>query len=342
MNQKSRVISFNIIFWSALFFYKWIGFGALTEEYVKQFVYSIVNIPIAFLTAYISFHVVFEKHHTSKNQFNLYLNLIAIGLVAILLKRLFNHYYFEPNYLQIQYVGGLITLPKILFELVSLYLMVGLYGMFYFLNHWFDQRQQLELLNKEKVKTELDVLKSQVHPHFLFNMLNNIYAGALETSPETAQQILQLSNFIEYNLYHAQKDFVPVDEEFEYLKNFIGLHQIRLGDKLKVNIEVPSNAHRVQIPPLLLLPLIENCVKHGANNSIRPAWIDIQVRIKEDIKEICFEIANSMEEPVFSENGGVGLNNIRKRLQLHYPDKHLLNIVEEKGIFKVLLTIKYD
>lgn len=341
MNQKTSVVSFNIIFWSALFFYKWIGFGALTEEYVKQFIYSIVSIPIAFLTAYFSFHVVFDRMNQAKNKWPSYAYLVGIGTIAILFKRIFNHYYFEPLYLHNPYSGGLITLPKLLYELVSLYLMVGMYGMFYFIRRWYEQKQLLEILNQEKVKSELDLLKSQVHPHFLFNMLNNIYAGALDKSPATAQQILQLSNFMEYNLYHAQKDLVPLDEEIDYLRNFIALHKIRLGEKLQVTIELSPDAHTVQVPPLLFLPLIENAIKHGANNSIRKAWITLKIQVQPEIQELNLVLANSVEKAVVSENGGVGLANIRQRLKLHYPDKHLLHILEKDGVYEVHLKIIY-
>ncbi len=341
MNQKANIVSFNIIFWSALFFYKWIGFGALTDEYTKQFAYSIFNIPVAFLTAYFSMHVVFDRMNQAKIKWPSYAYLVGIGALAILVKRLFNHFYFEPQFLRDHFHGGLFTLPKILYELVSLYLMVGMYGMFYFLRRWYEQRQLLEALKQEKVKSELDLLKSQVHPHFLFNMLNNIYAGALGKSPETAQQILQLSNFIEYNLYHAQKEWVPLDEELDYLRNFIALHQIRLGDKLKVDMVISDEVYQVQIPPLLLLPLIENAIKHGANNSIRAAWIKIQVQVDTLAHSCQITISNSVEKAVESENGGVGLANIRQRLKLLYPDKHLMHVVEKPDFYEVQLNLIY-
>lgn len=219
--------------------------------------------------------------------------------------------------------------------------MVGMYGMFYFSRRWFEQRQLLEALKQEKVKSELELLKSQVHPHFLFNMLNNIYSGALIKSPETAQQILQLSNFIEYNLYHSQKDWVPLNEELDYLRNFIALHQIRLGEKLHVEINISDQVNQVQIPPLLLLPLIENAIKHGANNSIGDSWLKIRVTIDEVTNSSQITIINSVEQAVYSENGGVGLTNIRQRLKLLYPDKHLLNTVEKPGLYEVHLNLIY-
>jgi two-component system, LytTR family, sensor kinase len=223
--------------------------------------------------------------------------------------------------------------------------MVGMYGMFFFIRHWNNQQQVLVKMNEEKIKSELNVLKYQVHPHFLFNMLNNIYSTALIKSPETAHQILHLSNFIEYNLYHSKKELVPLNEEFEYLNNFIELQKIRLGNKLNVEIALPENTNQLLIQPLLLLPLIENSVKHGVDNSIRNSWIKIKIDINSECNELTFKISNSIEEPVMksfnTEKGGMGLDNLKKQLKLYYPDKHLLNIITEEGIFTVVLKIIY-
>ena len=139
---------------------------------------------------------------------------------------------------------------------------------------------RLTEINDEKRNAEVSYLKAQINPHFLFNMLNNIYSTALINSPETANQILHLSNFIEYNLYHSKKELVPLNEEFEYLNNFIELQKIRLGDKLNVEIELPKGADKLLIQPLLLLPVIENSIKHGVENSIRNSWIKIKIEIK--------------------------------------------------------------
>ncbi|TRX03472.1 sensor histidine kinase [Flavobacterium gawalongense] len=346
MFSKGGVIKFNIIFWSLLFLYKWIGIGALSNEYEKYFVYSIFHIPVAFLTATLTFHIVFEKLHDTKNKVVFWSYIIAIALFFVFAKRAFSYFYFEPNYLpKDEFDENFFSIPKLLLELVSLYLMVGMYGMFYFIKHWSNQRQVLDALNREKVKSELDLLKYQVHPHFLFNMLNNIYSTAILKSPETASQILHLSNFIEYNLYHSKKELVPLNEEFDYLENFIELHKIRLGDKLNVEINLPKNSEELFIQPLLLLPLIENSIKHGVNNSIKKSWIKIEIDINEELKELSFKISNSVEEPsitnINSEKGGMGLENLKRQLKLYYPERHLLNILKEDGLYMVVLKIIY-
>jgi hypothetical protein len=344
MNSKGGIIKLNLIFWSLLFLYKWIGVGSLTDEYEKYFVYAIFHIPVAFLTAILSFHLVFEKFYHNKDKSIFWLYILSIGLFFVIAKRVYGYFYFDPIYFHDETNGeSFFSVAKLLLEFFSLYLMVGMYGMFYFIRHWYNQQQVLTILNEEKVKSELNVLKYQVHPHFMFNMLNTIYSTALVNSPETANQILQLSNFIEYNLYHSKKELVPLNEEFEYLNNFIELQKIRLGDKLNVTIELPENANRLLIQPLLLLPLVENSIKHGVDNSIRNSWIKIKISCNTSINELTFTISNSIEEPVVkgsnTEKGGMGLDNLKKQLKLYYPDKHLLNVINQEGIFTVVLQI---
>jgi two-component system LytT family sensor kinase len=347
MNNKSGVIVFNLLFWSLLFVYKWIGIGSLTEEYEKYFMYSIFHVPVAFLTTILTFHVFFKNYFKSKNKTIFWICIISTGLFFVLTKRAYSFFYFEKIYFLTEKTNQpFFSIPKLVLEFFSLYLMVGMYGMFYFIAHWNKQEQILINLNEEKVKSELSLLKYQVHPHFLFNMLNNIYSSALIKSPETANQILNLSNFIEYNLYHSKKELVPLNEEFEYLNNFTELQKIRLGDKLNVEIVLPEDAHKVYIQPLLLLPIIENSIKHGVENSIHNSWVKIVININEDHNELTIEVSNSIEESVSNnanlETGGMGLDNLRKQLKLYYPDKHLLNILKEESVFTIILKIIYN
>ncbi|RKT00236.1 sensor histidine kinase [Flavobacterium sp. 123] len=347
MNNKKGIIIFNLLFWSLLFVYKWIGIGSLTEEYEKYFMYSVFHIPAAFLTTMLSFHVFFEKFYNPKDKTIFWVSITSTGLFFVLAKRAYSFFYFDSIYFLTEKIDeSFFSLPKLLLEFFSLYLMVGMYGMFYFIAHWHKQQQILVGLNEEKVKSELNLLKYQVHPHFLFNMLNNIYSTALIKSPETADQILHLSNFIEYNLYHSKKEVVPLNEEFDYLNNFIELQKIRLGDKLNVEIVLPEDSDKVFIQPLLLLPIIENSIKHGVENSIRNSWIKIKIDINKEHNELTIEVSNSTEEPIqnngIQEKGGMGLDNLKKQLKLYYPDKHLLNILKEDEVFTVVLKVIYN
>ena len=340
MNNRQNSIRFNITFWVLYFLYEWLGMGAATDQYYVYFLKACTSFPIAFVVSYLSIHYLFKQFYLTNQKTIFWIGQLAVALVFVMLKRYINYYYLYPLYHVEGMLKPLIFLPKILIEFVNLYLIVSLYGMFFFIRSWYGQQQVLQELKQEKIAAELELLKSQVQPHFIFNMLNNFYSGAFKNSPETAQQILKLSNLLEYSLYDSKKDKVPLQEEIDYIINYVDLQKIRVGNKLDVSVNIFDNINGFQISPLLLLPIIENCFKHGVNKSIGQSWIRIDVSAKE--KTLVFKIENSIEAEnlvVINQNGGLGLKNVKRRLELLYPNTHEFNIYQEANSFLIVLKI---
>ena len=307
---------------------------------VVYFLRACVNIPIAFVVSYLIFYVLFEKLYLTNRKTAFWICQIIVAIVFVFLKRSINYYYIYPLYFPNATEYPLIYLSKIIFEFISLYLIVSFYGMFIFIRIWYRQQQALNELKKEKIAAELELLKSQVQPHFIFNMLNNIYSSAFKKSPETAQQILKLSNLIEYSLYDSKKEEVLLEEELKYIRNYVDLQKIRVGNKLDVSMNIFDDINGILIPPLLLLPIIENCFKHGVNQSINPSWIRIDISATD--REITFKIENSIEKETqntVSQNSGLGLTNVRRRLELMYPKGHDIKIFEEENSFLLVLKL---
>lgn len=334
MKERFNTIRFNLIFWTIYFLYEWLGRGASIDQYGFYFVKSYLIVPIYIAVSYLSVHLLFDKFYFKNKKTAFWISQIMVAIVFVMLIRMVSYYYFYPNYYPKGNEDVFFFIPKILIEFVNLYLVVSLYGMFIFMKSWYRQQQTLQELSQEKIAAELELLKSQVQPHFIFNMLNNIYSGAFKKSPETAQQILKLSNFIEYSLYDSKKTMVPLREELAYVKNYIDLQKIRLGEKLDVSINIFDNINGIQIPPLLLLPLIENCFKHGAYTSIHSSWIRFDISTVAN--EVAFKIENSLESEALTtsnQNGGLGLNNVKRRLELIYPNAHDFKTYREEGSF---------
>lgn len=306
MKERLNTIRFNLVFWTIYFLYEWLGRGASIDQYEFYFVKSYLIVPFYFIVSYLSVHFLFDTFYFKNKKTAFWVGQIAIAVVFVMLIRVVSYYYFYPNYYPKGNEDDFLFIPKILIEFVNLYLVVSLYGMFIFMKSWYKQQQMLQELSQEKIAAELELLKSQVQPHFIFNMLNNIYSGAFKKSPETAQQILKLSNFIEYSLYDSKKEMVLLTEELAYIKNYIDLQKIRVGEKLDVSINIFDNINGIQLPPMLILPLIENCFKHGVNSSIHPSWIRLDISLQED--EIIFKIENSVEKDIS--------NNTKKKLWL--------------------------
>lgn len=208
---------------------------------------------------------------------------------------------------------------------------------------WFQAQQQekrISRLEKEKAEAELKALKTQVDPHFLFNSLNNLYSFSLEGSPKVPEAILRLADCMRYMLYDCNADKVALEKELEYIRNYIELQRLRLGEGPKVDMAVESGPEDIGVPPLLFIPFVENAFKHGLKQEKQAAFIRILFRIGE--KGIFFNIENDMAPPdehLPRKEGGIGLENIRKRLKLLYPGEHELVIYEDGKVFSVTMKI---
>jgi len=204
---------------------------------------------------------------------------------------------------------------------------------------WLKQKES-EQIAKEKTRAELSLLKSQIHPHFLFNTLNNIYYFTLSASPQAPATIRKLSGMLRYIISECSQSYVPLEGEIKMIQDYIALEKIRYGDQIKIKIKITGNAENKLIAPLLMIPLVENSFKHGASKMIDSQWVSIDIKINDE--DIYFLVMNN--KPVQPENGltngHVGLKNVKKRLQLLYPVSHELKVEAERETFSVSLKVK--
>lgn len=199
---------------------------------------------------------------------------------------------------------------------------------------------KLQQVEKEKLSIELDSLKTQVNPHFLFNSLNSIYSLALNKSGQTAETVLELSNLLRYMLYEVAEEKVDLGKEVEMMENYIELQKLRADDSTRVNFEIKGRLEGRKIAPLLLFPLIENAFKHGVKGVSDSAYIHIQLNLEKGIE---FRIVNNkgkVDDMEQGKYGGIGLENVRRRLELIYPKSHELDITESEHFFEVKLKLK--
>jgi len=211
--------------------------------------------------------------------------------------------------------------------------------LFHLLSHWMTGQWKLvKQLKNERTNAELMHLKSQVNPHFLFNTLNNLYGLALEKSDQTPGLILKLSDMLRYTIYQGKKDQVLLKDEVNYLNDFIQLQQIRYHKPVNITFNNQIAESGLVISPLLLLILVENAYKHGVEKLTDEAFIIIKLEAEE--QSMVFEIENNFDESEQSSNTGIGLQNLKQRLKLIYPDSHQLEIASENGVYSVRLEIQ--
>jgi len=210
------------------------------------------------------------------------------------------------------------------------------------MKYWYVKEQRNLQLQKENVESQLQLLKAQVHPHFLFNTLNNIYSHTQDKAPVAAQLITGLSDMLRFILYESSQPLVPLSKELQLMQEYVRLEQIRYGNKLDLHIDVPADTRDLHISPLLMLPLIENCFKHGASTMLEQPWISLQVTLNE--KQLHMKLLNGKtnEENKAIVPSGIGIQNVQKRLALIYPGKHELSVTNEEDVFIVNLKLELE
>ncbi|EZH75590.1 membrane protein [Aquimarina atlantica] len=201
----------------------------------------------------------------------------------------------------------------------------------------FEQWKWLKTLKAEKGKAELALLKSQVNPHFFFNTLNNLYGLTVEKSDSAPEVVLKLSDMMRYTIYEGKQDVVSLKDEIKYLENYIELHKIRYQKKVVITFDYTYHEDD-KVAPLLFIILLENAFKHGVERLTKDAYIHINLTTKNNTILFCIE--NNYEEQKVTDQKGIGLDNLKDRLKLIYPQKHRLLIEKNKTVYKTTLEIE--
>lgn len=267
-------------------------------------------------------------------------NKLIYWILLILMTALFILFYKTTYFTTTRVVSEvpIDTLPKIINRLIVAIRFL-LFSLFLkFIQDWFLQEKKIGDITTTQLATELHFLRSQINPHFLFNTLNNLYGLTLKKSDKAPEVVLRLSEMMEYMLYESDGVKVPLDKEINNLTNYLEIERIRQGNNAVIEFEVTGNFQDKKIVPLLFLPLLENGVKHGVNKSIDGAFLRARLNVTE--KQIIFTVENN--NPVSTSSfrrDGIGIQNLKKRLELFYKDSYQLRIDDRESRYKVELTL---
>jgi len=204
---------------------------------------------------------------------------------------------------------------------------------------YYIQMQEKLILTRENANAELQLLKAQVHPHFLFNTLNNIYSFSLSQSPQAGILITKLSGMLGYMINECDEQLVLLEKDLKLIEDYMALEKVRYGKRLNMEVDIYGDFENKRIAPLLMIPFIENCFKHGTSQMLQHPWIKLSITIIDN--RLFFRLSNGKPSLVHSnkKNKGIGLQNVRKRLRLLYPDKHQLDVNVTESMFTVNLQI---
>ena len=310
-------------------------FGVSSDTLENTFVFGTTS-----LIAFLFFYKVLI-HCLEKNKLKSFLLFVLLFLFCY-------HFYEKATYLLISNLDFLSeklrndtlkwfsskTLSYTLSYMVRELLAVS--ALAYFI-HSAKQAEQLKTLKEQQLISELTYLKAQLQPHFFFNTLNNIYSLALIQSKDTAPLVAKLAELMRYILYKADEKFVSLNDEIAFIQNYVEVERIRYRSAIRINFEIQGIDEESKISPLLLLPFIENAFKHGIQEEEKDGFVTIVICKTEN--ELTLEVKNSIAEHKES-NGGIGLVNVKKRLEILYPQKQELTIQNNGEIYQVSLTLE--
>lgn len=348
-NPQDYTINYrhHIVFWFVYFVFNTLRWSSLHDDFEYSLKTNLLGFPIHMALAYFNIYYLMPKFIFTKKYGTYALLMLASLFLMLLAKYNLTYYLVSTNV----WPEG----PEVIDSLTIDYAITTMLGELYVVAFvtaikitadWLQEHSKLHELEKRQLTTELKFLKSQVSPHFFFNTLNNIYALTLEKSDKAPQTILKLSELMRYLLYGTKNQRQLLIDEIECIQNYVELERIRFDDSVKIDINITGNLEDRTIAPMLLIPFVENCFKHGANKNIDKTHIIIDIEI-EDLY-LTFKVSNTIprnevERPLIPKPGGIGLSNVKKRLELGYdPKDYHLSVFEKDNMFHVILKLKVN
>jgi len=341
----------HLLFWLAVFLYHVMRVGLMMPEVSSASAlrallnYSLTwgvipNVFVSYLVAYYLVPKYFNRQRYIAFSFSIM--LLVVMLVANVLFR--NYLDLNPRVRSaIGLSGGLAFFynfrPGIIRVFGNPPLICCLFLSIKILKNWHLGQVESETLAKENASAELQLLKAQIHPHFLFNTLNNIYSFSLNQSPQATTLVRKLSGMLGYMINECDEKLVSLEKELKLIQDYMGLEKVRYGKRLDMQVEIHGDFENKLIAPLLMIPFVENSFKHGTSQMLQHPWIKLEITTVND--QLFFRLSNS--KPSLShankQNKGIGLTNVQKRLHLVYPGKHQLDISETDDRFTVNMQI---
>ncbi len=343
--NSSVQLSIHIILWGIILFFPLIFIYSEGERNIIR--YLDFSLPIIFLMVvfYTNYFLIISRYLFNKKIWQFFLANIILFALCLLLMDLIRQFFFSSYYAQLEankHFPPKAKMREIIMyrDIISMIVTAGLSTAIRMTTQWYQSQAQQKELEKLHIESELNNLKHQLNPHFLFNTLNNIYS-LISINQENAQNAVhQLSNLIRYVLYESDHPEVPLSKDLNFTANYIKLMSLRLPSHVKLETEIMESDEGVSIAPLLFISLVENAFKHGVSPT-EASYISIRISMTGANELECRVENSNFPKPEADKSGsGIGLNNLRKRLELIYPSAFVLNIEETGKNYISTLTLK--
>jgi len=335
MGKTLKRIGLHILFWILIVLYFAWGFG-LDLNPMQSIRNALFFIPGHLIIVYGVLYFLVPKFLLNRKYWQFFLGLFiligACGIYTVLAQLSLSG---DPN-LQ----GANITVGRNILPFIHV---AAIAASIKLLKFWYVQRKHTLEAEQQRTVAELKLLKAQLHPHFLFNTLNNLYSHTLEFSPKSPEIVLRLSALLRFMIYESNSHRISLDREISLLENYISLEKMRYGERLDLSLYVAGEIEKYQIAPLLLLPFVENAFKHGTSRQIDQCWISLDLSLEGSLLK--FKLINSIDpvtKDVGSHSGGLGLDNVKKRLEILYKGDYKLETQKLPDVYVVNLEIQLE
>lgn len=336
----------HVFFWLIYFIFNTLRWGSYYNDILLSLKGNLVEFPIHIVICYFIIYFLIPRYIYPRKFFIFCLSIFGCLIFTVVTKYSLTYFFISHNVWPEGPAEGTTTLSfnyAVTMMLGELYVISFVTAIKITIDH-LRERKRLNDMEKLQLETELRFLRTQVSPHFFFNTLNNIYALTIEKSDNAPQIVLKLSELMRYMLYETKQPRQTLLNEIIALQNYLDLERIRYGDSLKINMNISGDIEDKQIAPILLLTFIENCFKHGADKNVGEVQINIDFNLVGDF--LYFKVTNTLPKepvtpPIGNHQGGIGIENVKKRLALGYEkNQYDLHIYEKDNLYVVELKIK--
>lgn len=340
MRLNVKYIIYHVLFWVAIMLAFAISEWGYRESLQAAIIFELLFLPSRIIAVYINWFILIPNY-LYKSKFVVYIFTLVLLLILVGVgHRYFVLHWGYPVFFPEWMTGKieLFDIPRLFQTILIIVSPVTITTGFKLFNTWFNTRKEAEKLKEDKKEAELRFLKAQTNPHFLFNSLNSIYGLALDKSDKTPDLILKLSNILSYTLYEANTKLIDLKKEVDLIENIIDLEKERFGKRVDISFEKEGDFKNLKIPPLILIPLVENAFKHGIKNEVNKGWIHIKIIVRG--QKLLFSIENTIPNNSNVNNiGGLGLKNVSRRLDLLYSNNKKFEAQDLGSTFSVKLEI---
>jgi sensor histidine kinase YesM len=327
-----RRLTQHLLFWIVVTLYLMGGFKSRFESLGEALKHSLLYLPGHLFMVYTFLYFLIPYYLLKRRFLLFFIFLVPVFVIAALYIRFVDTMAYSTR--------EIFADPRIfLHAIFATFNICGIAVAIKLFKYWYLEKEAKQQAQQANLTSQLELLKSQVHPHFLFNTLNNLYSLTLERSDDAPAVVLQLSGLLRYMLYECNADRVPLTKEIEIINDYIKLERIRYGDRLEVSTSYTGEIKNRMIAPLLILPFLENSFKHGASEQIEQCWISLDLSVMDNTLNL--KLINSRRHSD-SAKRGIGLENAKKRLDLLYSSAYLLKITPDEEIFTVSLSIQLN